>query len=57
MTTKYWIKGPQITTGTACSAGLNAITDAYLYIRNNLTESFFVGASEEMLDPLIINGV
>jgi len=33
LSTKYKLRGPNIVTSTACSAGLNAMTDAYLYLK------------------------
>lgn len=53
---KYKAKGPNIPVVTACSAGTNAIGEAFRYIRDGYIDIAFAGGSEAPINELSIGG-
>jgi 3-oxoacyl-[acyl-carrier-protein] synthase II len=53
---KYQIHGPAIPVVTACSAGTNAVGEAFRYIRDGYLELAFAGGSEAPLNALGLGG-
>lgn len=53
---KFKAKGPNIPVVTACSAGTNAIGEAFRYIRDGYIEAAFAGGSEAAINVLGIGG-
>ena len=53
---KFNAKGPNIPVVTACSAGTNAIGEAFRYIRDGYLEIAFAGGSEAPINELSIGG-
>lgn len=53
---KFKAKGPAIPIVTACSAGTNAIGEAFRYIRDGYTDMAIAGGSEASINELGIGG-
>lgn len=53
---KFGLKGPNHTVSTACATGLNAIGDAYNFIKNGYADAMVAGASESLVHPLALAG-
>lgn len=53
---KFQAKGPNLPVVTACSAGTNAIGEAFRYIRDGYLELAFAGGSEAPINELSIGG-
>lgn len=53
---KFGIKGPNIPVVTACSAGTNAIGEAFRYIRDGYLDIAFAGGSEAPINELSVGG-
>lgn len=53
---KFKAKGPNIPVVTACSAGTNAIGEAFRYIRDGYLELAFAGGTEAPLNALSVGG-
>ncbi len=53
---KYKAKGPSIPVVTACSAGTNAIGEAFRYIRDGYVDIAFAGGSESSINALSVGG-
>jgi 3-oxoacyl-[acyl-carrier-protein] synthase II len=53
---KFKAKGPNIPVVTACSAGTNAIGEAFRYIRDGYLDIAFAGGSEAPINELSIGG-
>lgn len=53
---KYNLKGPLHSVSTACATGLNAIGDAYNFIKNDYADVMICGGTEASLHPLALAG-
>ncbi|HDD35176.1 MAG TPA: beta-ketoacyl-[acyl-carrier-protein] synthase II [Candidatus Desulfofervidus auxilii] len=53
---EYGLKGPNISTTTACAAGSHAIGEGYRYIKAGLADIMVVGGTEATIAPLCIAG-
>ena len=53
---KFGLRGPNHTVSTACATGLNAIGDAYNFIRNGYADAMVAGATESLVHPLALAG-
>lgn len=53
---KNKLTGPNICTTTACSSGTHAIGEAYLYIKNGISDAMLCGGSESVISRLGISG-
>lgn len=53
---KFQAKGPNIPVVTACSAGTNAIGEAFRYIRDGYLELAFAGGTEAPINELSVGG-
>lgn len=53
---KYGLKGPLHSVSTACATGLNAIGDAYNFIKNDYADVMICGGTEASLHPLALAG-
>ncbi|RKP32455.1 3-oxoacyl-synth [Metschnikowia bicuspidata] len=53
---KYGLKGPLHSVSTACATGLNAIGDAYNFIRNDYADVMICGGTDASLHPLALGG-
>lgn len=53
---KFGAKGPNLPVVTACSAGTNAIGEAFRYIRDGYIDVAFAGGSEAPINELSIGG-
>lgn len=53
---KYGFKGPLHSVSTACATGLNAIGDAFNFIRNDYADFMVCGGTEASLHPLALAG-
>lgn len=53
---KFHAKGPNLPVVTACSAGTNAIGEAFRYIRDGYIELAFAGGAEAPINELAVGG-
>lgn len=53
---KHGFKGPLHSVSTACATGLNAIGDAYNFIKNDYADVMICGGTEASLHPLALAG-
>lgn len=53
---KFNLKGPLHSVSTACATGLNAIGDAYNFIKNDYADVMICGGTEASLHPLALAG-
>lgn len=53
---KHGFKGPLHSVSTACATGLNAIGDAYNFIKNDYADIMLCGGTEASLHPLALAG-
>lgn len=53
---KYGLRGPNFTTVSACASSNNAIYDAYLYIRQGISDVIITGGSEACVNEAAIGG-
>lgn len=53
---KYKVKGPSLPVVTACSAGTNAIGEAFRYIRDGYIDLAFAGGAEASINALSVGG-
>ncbi len=52
----YGIKGPNLSTQTACATANHSIGVALLMIRAGMADAFITGGTEAVLEPIIVNG-
>ena len=50
------VRGPNFTIGNACASGLNAIGEAWRYIRDGVCDAVLAGGSDALIDPTEIAG-
>lgn len=53
---KYGLRGPNFTTVSACASSNNAIYDAYLYIKQGISDVIITGGSEACVNEAAIGG-
>lgn len=53
---KYGLKGPLHSVSTACATGLQAIGDAYNFIKMNYADAMICGGTESSIHPLALSG-
>lgn len=53
---KYGLRGPNFTTVSACASSNNAIFDAYLYIKQGISDVIITGGSEACVNEAAIGG-
>lgn len=53
---KHGFMGPLHSVSTACATGLNAVGDAYNFIKNDYADAMVCGGTESSLDPLVLAG-
>ena len=53
---RFHLKGPNITTVSACASGNSALLTAMLYIKSGLCDAAIVGGSEAAVTPSVIGG-
>jgi 3-oxoacyl-[acyl-carrier-protein] synthase II len=50
------VRGPNFTIGNACASGLNAIGEAWRYIRDGTCDAMLAGGTDALIDPTEIAG-
>jgi 3-oxoacyl-[acyl-carrier-protein] synthase II len=50
------VRGPNFTIGNACASGLNAIGEAWRYIRDGDCDAVLAGGSDALIDPTEVAG-
>jgi 3-oxoacyl-[acyl-carrier-protein] synthase II len=50
------VRGPNFTIGNACASGLNAIGEAWRYIREGACDAVLAGGSDALIDPTEVAG-
>lgn len=55
LSVKYGLKGPSITTSTACATGSSAIGEAYRIIQLDEADIMIAGGSDEVVNPVCIH--
>jgi len=50
------VRGPNFTIGNACASGLNAIGEAWRYVREGTADAILAGGSDALIDPSEIAG-
>ena len=50
------VRGPNFTIGNACASGLNAIGEAWRYIRDGICDAVLAGGSDALIDPTEVAG-
>lgn len=53
---RYGLKGPSISSSTACAAGAHAIGDAFHLIQNGHSDVMIAGGSESCIDATAFLG-
>ncbi len=53
---KYGLKGPNLTTATACTTGAHAIGEAYRMIQHGEADAAIAGGTESVITPLAVGG-
>ena len=53
---KYGLKGPNLTTATACTTGAHAIGEAYRMIQFGEADAAIAGGTESVITPLAVGG-
>lgn len=52
----YGMRGPSLSSSTACATGLNAIGDASTFISMGRVERMIAGATESCVNPIAVVG-
>jgi 3-oxoacyl-[acyl-carrier-protein] synthase II len=50
------VRGPSFTIGNACASGLNAIGEAWRYVRDGTCDAVLAGGTDALIDPTEIAG-
>jgi 3-oxoacyl-[acyl-carrier-protein] synthase II len=50
------VRGPNFTIGNACASGLNAVGEAWRYVRDGTCDAVLAGGSDALIDPTEIAG-
>jgi 3-oxoacyl-[acyl-carrier-protein] synthase II len=50
------VRGPNFTIGNACASGLNAIGEAWRYVREGACDAMIAGGSDALIDPTEVAG-
>ena len=50
------VRGPNFTIGNACASGLNAVGEAWRYVREGLCDAVIAGGTDALIDPTEIAG-
>jgi 3-oxoacyl-[acyl-carrier-protein] synthase II len=50
------VRGPNFTIGNACASGLNALGEAWRYIRDGTCDAMLAGGSDALIDPTEVAG-
>jgi len=50
------VRGPNFTIGNACASGLNAIGEAWRYVRDGVCDAVLAGGTDALIDPTEIAG-
>jgi len=50
------MRGPNFTIGNACASGLNAIGEAWRYIRDGICDAVLAGGTDALIDPTEVAG-
>ena len=53
---KYGLKGPNLTTATACTTGAHAVGEAYRMIQYGEADAAIAGGTESVITPLAVGG-
>ncbi|MGH7893426.1 MAG: beta-ketoacyl-[acyl-carrier-protein] synthase family protein, partial [Candidatus Binatia bacterium] len=50
------VRGPNFTIGNACASGLNAIGEAWRYVREGICDAVLAGGTDALIDPTEVAG-
>jgi 3-oxoacyl-[acyl-carrier-protein] synthase II len=50
------VRGPNFTIGNACASGLNAIGEAWRYVREGVCDAMLAGGTDALIDPSEVAG-
>ena len=50
------VRGPNFTIGNACASGLNAVGEAWRYVREGTCDAVIAGGSDALIDPTEVAG-
>jgi len=50
------VRGPNFTIGNACASGLNAVGEAWRYVREGVCDAILAGGTDALIDPTEIAG-
>jgi 3-oxoacyl-[acyl-carrier-protein] synthase II len=50
------VRGPNFTIGNACASGLNAVGEAWRYVREGICDAMIAGGSDALIDPSEVAG-
>jgi 3-oxoacyl-[acyl-carrier-protein] synthase II len=50
------LRGPNFTIGNACASGLNAVGEAWRYVREGVCDAVLAGGSDALIDPTEVAG-
>ena len=50
------VRGPNFTIGNACASGLNAVGEAWRYVREGVCDAILAGGTDALIDPTEVAG-
>lgn len=53
---RHGLKGPNFCTTSACASGGHAISDAFMYVKNNYADAILSGGTEATISPMALGG-